>query len=110
MARPEMCLGWIIATATVKGHSADLIVSGTATVASVESVSTAAVVGAATTTTGLSLFSLVLLLATPAAPCSTILVALLWVLKHAGRGQVANGVAEHLDLPLHSIDRGIVVA
>ncbi len=69
-ARPEMCLaGGIIATATIEGHSAALIVSGTVTVvASVESVSSAAVVGAATAAAGLSLLALVLLLATPAAP------------------------------------------
>ena len=103
-------MGGIIATATIEGHAAALIVSATATVASVESVSTAAVVGAMTATAGLSLLALVLLLAMPAATRLMILVVLLWVLKHADRGLVANGIAEHLDLPLRSIDGGVVVA
>ncbi len=98
-------LGRMIATTTVEGHAASLIVSPTA-----ESVSTAAVVGARTTTTGFSLLALVLLLATLATARLTILVVFLWVLKHAGRGLVADGIAKHLDLPLHSFDGGIVVA
>ncbi len=102
-------LGGILATTAIEGHAAALIVSATTTVASVESDSTAALVGATTVAAGLLLLALVLLLATPAAPCLTILVILLWVLKHAGRGLVADGVAEHLDLPLHSIDAGDVV-
>jgi hypothetical protein len=103
-------LGGMIATATVEGHSTALIVSGTTTIASVESISTTTIVGVATAAAGLSLLALVLLLATVAAPCSTILVVLLWILKHAGRGLVADGVAEHFDLPLHSIDGGVVAA
>ncbi len=103
-------LGGIIATAAVEGHAAALIVSTTATVASVESVSTAAVVGAPTAANCLSLLALVLLLATTAATCTMICAVLLWVLMHASRGLVANGVAEHLALPLHSIDGGIVIA
>jgi hypothetical protein len=103
-------LGGIIATAAVEDYAAALIVSATATVASVESDSTTTVVGATTAAAGLSLLALVLLLAMPAATRLTILVVLLWVLKHAVRGLVANGVAEHLDLPLYSIDGGIVDA
>jgi hypothetical protein len=103
-------LGGIIAATTIEGHTAALIVSATATVASVESVSIAAIVRATATTPGLSLLALVFLLATPAASFLMIFIVLLWVLKHPGRGLVANGVAEHLDLPLHSIDGGIVVA
>jgi hypothetical protein len=103
-------LGGITAIATINGHAAAIVVYATITVASVEFVSTAAVVGATTATAGLSLLALVLLLAMPAALCLTILVVLLWILKHAGRGLVANCIAEHLDLPLHSIDGGVVVA
>ncbi len=103
-------LGKIIATAAIEGHAAALIVSSTTTVASVESVSTTTIVGATTPAAGLSQLALVLLLATLARPCSAILVVLLRVLKHAGRGLVANGVAGNLDLPLHRIDGGIVVA
>ena len=105
-------MGGITATAAVEGHAAALAVSAaiTVTVASVESISTTAVVGATTTATGLSRLALFLLLAMPATLCSTILVVLLWVLKHACRGLVAKCIVEHLDLPLHGIDGGVVVA
>jgi hypothetical protein len=44
------------------------------------------------------------------AACSTSLVMLLlWKLEHARRGLVANYIAEHLILPLHHIDGGVVV-
>ncbi len=55
-------LGGIIATAAIESHAAALIVSATAIIAPVESVSTAAVVGAMTTAAWLSLLALVLLL------------------------------------------------
>ena len=71
---------------------------------------TAGIVSATTATNWLSLLALVLLLAMLAARSLTILVVLLWVLEHASRGLVANSIAEHLDLPLHSIDGGVVVA
>ncbi len=103
-------MGGIIATAANKVHASALIVYVNATIASVESVFTAAVVGAMTSATWLSLLALVFLLATLAAARLTILVVLLWVLKHAGRRLVANSIAEHLDLPLHRIDGGVVVA
>ncbi len=73
-------LGGITATTTVECHAIALVVSATIIVASVGSVSTAAIVGATITAAGLSLLALVLLLATPASLCSTILVVLLWVL------------------------------
>ncbi len=100
--------GGIIATATIEVHAAALIVS--TTVAFVESVSFTAIVRTTTTANWLSQLALVLLLATTAAACSMILVVLLWVSEHAGRGLVANGIAEHLDQPLHSIYGGVIVA
>jgi hypothetical protein len=103
-------LGGITATAAIEGQAAALVISTTIAVAAVESVLPATVVGATTVATGLSPLTLVLLLATLAASCSTTLVGLLWVLKHACRGLVANCIAEHLDLPLHGIDGGVVVA
>jgi hypothetical protein len=102
-------LGGITATAAIKGHAATFVIPATIAVASVESVLPTAFVGAITATAGLSLLTLVLLLATLVASCSTTLVGLLWVLKHACRGLVAKCVAEHLDFPLHGIDGGVVV-
>ncbi len=102
-------MGEITAAATVEGHTAALVIPATIAVASVESVLTAAIVGATTAAAGLSLLTLVLLLAMLAASCLTLLVGLLWVLKHACRGLGAKCVAEHLDLLLHGIDGGIVV-
>ncbi len=103
-------MGETTATAAVEGHAAALVIPATIVVASVESVLPAAIVGATTITAGLSLLDLVLLLATLAALCSMPLVGLLWVLKHAYRGLGAKCIAEHLDLPLNSIDGVIVVA
>ncbi len=103
-------MGGITATAAIEGHTNALVIPATIAIASVESVFPAAVVGATTAAAGLSLLALVLLLATLAVSCSTLLVDLLWVFKHACRGLVAKCVAEHLDLPLHGIDEGIVVA
>jgi hypothetical protein len=106
------CLGWdITANTAVEGHAIALVTPTFVAVASVESILIPAVVGATTTATGLSLLvlALVLLLATLAVSCSMTLVVLLWVLKHACRGLVAGFVAEHLDLPLHSIDGCVVV-
>ncbi len=103
--------GGIIATANVEDHATTLIVFATATIASVESVSTATIFGATTAANWLFLLALVLLLATTTAMRATILdVLLLWVLKHARRVLVADGIADHLNLPLHSIDGGVVVA
>jgi hypothetical protein len=101
----------IIATAAIEVYATALIVSATATIAFVESTTTTAVVGATTATNWLSLLALALLLATTAAVNLIILaVLLLWVLEHASRGLVADGIAEHLNLPLHYIDGGIVLA
>jgi hypothetical protein len=98
----------MIATAAIEVHAATLIVSATATVAVVESIFTAANVSATTASNWLSLLALALLLASTTAARSTILVVLLWVLEHAGRGLVADGIAQHLNLPLHRIDGGII--
>ncbi len=103
-------MGEITATTAIEGHAAALVIPATIAVASVESVSPTAIVGAITATAGLSLLALVLLLATLATMCLTTLVGLLWVLKHACRGLVAKCIVEHLDLPLHGIDGGVVVA
>ena len=103
--------GGIIATAAVEIYATALIVSATAAAALVEFATTAAVADNTTTANQLSLLALALLVVTTATACSTILaVLLLWVLEHASTGLVANGIAEHLILPLHLIDGGIVVA
>ncbi len=103
-------MGGKTATIAVEGHAAALVIPAIVAAASVESVLPVAVVGATTAATGLSLLTLVLMLGMLAAFCLITLVGLLWVLKHACRGLVANSVAEHLDLPLYSIDEGVVVA
>ncbi len=103
-------MGEITTTAAIEGLTAALVIPATIVVASVESVLPAAVVGAITAAAGLPLLALVLSLATLAASSLTSLVGLLWVLKHACRELVAKCVAEHLDLPLHGINGGIVVA
>jgi hypothetical protein len=103
-------LGGITATATIEDHTAALVIPATIAIAAVESVLPTAVVGANTATAGLSLLALVLLLATLVALWSKFLVGLLWVLRHACRGLVTKYIAEHLDLPLHGIDGGVVVA
>jgi hypothetical protein len=100
----------IIATAAIEFYATALIVSATTAVAFVESGTTAAVVGNMTASNWLSLLALALLLATMATVRLTLLVMLLlWVLEHASRGLVANCIAEHLNLPLHCIDGGVVV-
>ncbi len=103
-------MGGKTATIAVEGHAAALVIPAIVATTSVESVLPVAVVGATTAATGLSLLTLVLMLGTLAALCLMTLVGLLWVLKHACRGLVANCIAEHLDLSLYSIDGGIVVA
>ncbi len=103
-------MGEITATAAVEGHATALAIPATVAVTSVESVLPAAIVGATTTATGLSLLDLVLLLATLAALCLMPLVGLLWVLKHAYRGLGAKCIAEHLVFSLNGIDGGVVVA
>jgi hypothetical protein len=90
-------LGGIIATAAVEGHAAALIVSTTTTIASLESISTAVIVCATTAAAWLSLLGTVLLLAMPTAARLTILVVLLWVLKHAIRGE--NPLSLTMDRP-----------
>ncbi len=100
----------ITATVAVEGCTAALVIPATIVVASVESVLPATVVGATTAAAGLSLLALVLLLVTLAALYSMSLVGLLWVLKHACRGLVAKCIAEHLDLSLHGIDGGVLLA
>ncbi len=97
-------------TATAAIECAAGVSSPTGAVASVESVLPASIVGAISTAAGLSLLALVLLLAMLAALCLMSLIGLLWVLWHASRGLVAKCVAKHLDLPLHGIDGGVVVA
>jgi hypothetical protein len=67
---PQHALDGIIVNTTIEGHAAALIVSATATVASVKSVFTAAVVGATTAANWLHLMALVLLLVTTAAALS----------------------------------------
>jgi hypothetical protein len=100
-----------IAAATIKISAAALIVSATAPTTIVVSATTATVVGAMTAANWLSMLALVLLLAMTATACLTILaVLLLWVLEHAGGGLVADDITEHLNLPLHCIDGGIVAA
>jgi hypothetical protein len=91
-------MGEITATAAIEGHATALVVSTTIIIASVESVSTTAIVGATTAAAGLSLLVLILLLAKLVALCLTILVVLLWNLKQASRGLVANCIAGHMDL------------
>jgi hypothetical protein len=104
-------LSRITANAAVEGHAPALVITATIAVAvALESVSPAANVAATTASAGLSLLALVMLLAKMATVCSTTLAGLLWVLNHACRGLVANCIAEHLDLPLHGIDGGVVVA
>jgi hypothetical protein len=103
--------GGIIATAAVEIYATALIVSATAASALVVSSTTTTIVGAMIAAKWLSLLPLALLLVTTATTRSMILdVLLLWVLEHAGRGLVANDAAEHLNLPLHGIDGGVVVA
>jgi hypothetical protein len=103
--------GRIAATTTIEEHAAALVTPTTIAIASVESYLPTAIVVAATTTAtaGLSLLDSVLSSAALAALCSTTPFGLLWVLKHACRGLGAKCIAEHLYLPLHGIDRGIVV-
>ncbi len=101
-------MGGITATATVE--CAARVSSATGAVASVESILPSSIVGATTAAAVLSLLALVLLLAMLATSFLTTLIGLLWVLWHAGRGLVAKCIVEHLDLCLHGIDGGIVVA
>ncbi len=104
-------MGGIVATAAIEVHASALIVTATTTVASVESVSTATIVGAMNAANRLPLMALVLLLVTTATTRTTILIGLLLcVLEHANRGLVANGIAEHLNLPLNIIHEVIIVA
>ncbi len=92
-------MGGITATAAIKGCATALVIPATVAIASVESIFPAAVVGATTATAGLSLLVLVLLLATLATLCMTALVGLLWVLKHACRGLVANALQSIWSFP-----------
>ncbi len=103
-------MAWISPTATIEGHATALVIPATVAIASVEYIFLDAIVGATTAAAGLSLLALFLMLATLAAMCLMFLVVLLWVLKHACRGLVANSIAEHLNLPLDRIDGGIAVA
>jgi hypothetical protein len=103
--------GGIIVTAAIEIQATTLIVSATASIAFVESPTTAALGGNRTAANWLSLLALALLFATRATACSAILaLLLLCVLEHAGRGLVSDGFVEHLNLSLHWIDGGIVVA
>ncbi len=97
--------------ATIGISAAALVVSATAPAAIVVSTTTAAVGVATTAANGLSLLALALLLAMTATTCSTILAMLLpGVLEHTRGGLFANGVTEHLNLPLQCIDGGVVIA
>ncbi len=107
--RVRGALGGMIATAAIEGHATALVVPPTVAIASVKYILPTTIVGGTSAAAWLSLLALVLLLATLAALCLMPLVSLLWVLKHACRRLVANCIAEHLELPLHGIDGGIVV-
>jgi hypothetical protein len=100
-----------IATNTIEVYITALIVSVTATVAFVESTSTATDVVAMTNAKWLSFLALALMLSMTATARTMILVMLLlWVLEHAGRELIANDIVEHVNLPLNCIDGSVVVA